>query len=198
MSAAAATAEAPKTGKKKLILIAAVVALLLAAAAVAGVLWMRKNAQIDEEIDTEEEVVEAPAKSKKDKSAPPVFLSLEPFTVNLADKNAERYAQIGVTLEVDSPEMADKLKSYMPAIRNNVLMVLAHKTSDELLERAGKEKLAREIMRASVRPLGIELEDEQDQEAASDDENPQPKKRKKKKEAYNPVRQVLFSSFIIQ
>ncbi|MEW6100084.1 MAG: flagellar basal body-associated FliL family protein [Pseudomonadota bacterium] len=198
MSAAAATAEAPKTGKKKLILIAAVVALLLAAAAVAGVLWMRKNAQIDEEIDTEEEVVEAPAKSKKDKSAPPVFLSLEPFTVNLADKNAERYAQIGVTLEVDSPEMADKLKSYMPAIRNNVLMVLAHKTSDELLERAGKEKLAREIMRASVRPLGIELEDEQDQEAASDDENPQPKKRKKKKEEYNPVRQVLFSSFIIQ
>lgn len=197
MSAAAATAEAPKTGKKKLVLVAAVVALLLAAAAVAGVLWMRKNAQIDEEIDTEEEVVEAPAKSKKDKSAPPVFLSLEPFTVNLADKNAERYAQIGVTLEVDSPEMADKLKSYMPAIRNNVLMVLAHKTSEELLERAGKEKLAREIMRASVRPLGIELEDEQDQEAATDDEDPPPKKRKKK-EAYNPVRQVLFSSFIIQ
>lgn len=197
MSAAAATAEAPKTGKKKLVLVAAVVALLLAAAAVAGVLWMRKNAQIDEEIDTEEEVVEAPAKSKKDKSAPPVFLSLEPFTVNLADKTAERYAQIGVTLEVDTPEMADKLKSYMPAIRNNVLMVLAHKTSDELLERAGKEKLAREIMRASVRPLGIELEDEQDQEAATDDEDPPPKKRKKK-EAYNPVRQVLFSSFIIQ
>ena len=76
-------------------------------------------------------------------------------------------------------------------------MVLAHKTSDELLERAGKEKLAREIMRASVRPLGIELEDEQDQEAATDDEDPPPKKRKKK-EAYNPVRQVLFSSFIIQ
>lgn len=198
MSAAAATAEAPKTGKKKLVLIAAVVALLLAAAAVAGVLWMRKNAaQADEEIDAEEEVIEAPAEHKKDKSAPPVFLSLEPFTVNLADKTAERYAQIGVTLEVDTPEMADKLKSYMPAIRNNVLMVLAHKTSDELLERAGKEKLAREIMRASVRPLGIELEDEQDQEAATDDEAPPPKKRKKK-EAYNPVRQVLFSSFIIQ
>lgn len=198
MSAAAATAEAPKKGKKKLILIAAAVAVVLALAAVAGVLWMRKSAADAEEADAEEQVTEAPAKSKKAKDAAPVFLSLEPFTVNLADKNAERYAQIGVTLEVDTPEMAEKLKAYMPAIRNNVLMVLAHKTSDELLERSGKEKLAREIMRESVRPLGIELPEEEPAEALGEDEDVKPRKKKKKKEVYNPVQQVLFSSFIIQ
>ncbi|HWP20394.1 MAG TPA: flagellar basal body-associated FliL family protein [Burkholderiaceae bacterium] len=192
MSAAAATADAPKTGKKKFILIAGILAVVLAAAAVAAVLLLRQNAHNDDEYD--EEVVEAPAKAKKDKNAAPVFLPLDAFTVNLADKNAERYAQIGVTLEIDSQEMAEKLKSYMPVIRNNVLMVLAHKTSDDLLERSGKERLAREIMRESVRPLGIELPDE-DEEAQVEEG---PARKKRKKAPYNPVRQVLFSSFIIQ
>ncbi len=35
-------------------------------------------------------------------------------------------------------------------------MILAHKTSQELLERAGKEQLAAEILRETVRPLGID------------------------------------------
>ena len=61
--------------------------------------------------------------------------------------------------------MADQLKAYMPAIRNGVLMVLASKTSQELLTRKGKEKLADEIMREAVRPLGIELASEDDEEA---------------------------------
>ncbi len=160
---------------------------------------MRKSAaHAEEDADAEEQVAEAPAKPKKGKDAAPVFLPLDPFTVNLADKNAERYAQIGVTLQVDTAEMAEKLKAYMPAIRNNVLMVLAHKTSDELLERSGKEKLAREIMREAVRPLGIELPDEESDEAVDEDESTPKKKKKKKKEVYNPVEQVLFSNFIIQ
>jgi flagellar FliL protein len=83
----------------------------------------------------------------------------------------------------------------MPAIRNGVLMVLAHKTSAELLERAGKEKLAAEIMREAVRPLGIEIEDEDEEQV---DEKPAKKKRKKKAAMHNPVEKVHFSSFIIQ
>ena len=50
------------------------------------------------------------------------------------------------------------MKAYMPAIRNGILMVLAHKTSAELLERSGKELLAAEIMRESVRPMGINIQ----------------------------------------
>jgi flagellar FliL protein len=88
--------------------------------------------------------------------------------------------------------MADTIKAYMPAIRSNVLMVLSHKTSAELLTVEGKEKLAREIQRESVRPMGIELDDE-------DEDNPAPKKKKKKKKhVESPVTQVLFSSFIVQ
>jgi flagellar FliL protein len=47
-----------------------------------------------------------------------------------------------LTLEIDDPKTGDQLKTYMPAIRNNILMLLAHKTAGELLTREGKLKLA--------------------------------------------------------
>ena len=133
----------------------------------------------------------------------PTFLPLEPFTVNLADRDQEHYAQVSITLEVEDAKFADQMKTYMPAIRNGVLMILAHKSSAELLERAGKEKLAAEIQREAVRPLGIEIdeEDEPAAKASGDDEEVEakPKKKRKKKPAvHNPVRHVHFSNFIIQ
>jgi flagellar FliL protein len=70
-------------------------------------------------------------------------------------------------------------------------MVLAHKTAAELLTREGKERLAKEIMRESVRPMGIELDDED--EAAS-----APRKKRKKAAVESPVTAVLFSNFIVQ
>ena len=114
--------------------------------------------------------------------------------VNLADKDVDRFAQVGVTLQVEDPKFADQIKAYMPAIRSNVLMVLSHKTAAELLSREGKEKLAKDIMRESVRPMGIELEDEEE------DTGDTTKKKKKKKKAAveSPVTQVLFSNFIVQ
>lgn len=202
MSAAmaqASDAASPKKGGKKLLLIvaAAVVLLLIAAGAAVYVLKARAAAA-DAEADSDEETVaveKAPAK-KTPSGAPPTFLALDSFTVNLADKTSERYAQVGITLEVDTAENAEKLKAYMPAIRNNVLMILAHKTSEELLTRSGKERLAREIMRESVRPMGIEIEPEED-EAAETQEAPKPRK-KKRRNVYNPVQQVHFSNFIVQ
>ncbi|WKB54502.1 flagellar basal body-associated FliL family protein [Eleftheria terrae] len=199
MSAApSADAASPKKSPKKLI-IGIVAALVLLLAGGGGALFMmKKGAHAEEGAEEEAPAAEEHAPKAAHKSGPPVFLPLDPFTVNLADKDSERYAQVGITLEVDSPEMAEQLKSYMPAIRNNVLMVLSHKTADELLDRAGKEKLAAEIMRESVRPMGIEIEDEDEDEAAEEAPKPKKKKKKKKKATYNPVQQVLFSNFIIQ
>ena len=162
MSAAAAVDASPKKGSKKLILIIAILGLLLVVGGGAAVFMVQQRAAAAaaDEYGDESEVARAPVRKRDPKHAP-TFVALEPFVVNLADREQERYAQIGVTLEVDDPKVADELKAYMPAIRNGVLMVLAHKTSTELLERAGKEKLAREIMRESVRPLGIEIDGEQ-------------------------------------
>src|SRR5688500_11495297 len=202
MSAAAAEpvedgdATAPaKPGRRKLIILI-VAAVLVAGAAGGGfMLWKKRQAAVaaaeaaaageGEEADVAAEA--APRKTTA--KGPPVFLPLEAFVVNLADRETERFAQIGITLELDDPKYGDQLKAYMPAIRNGILMVLAHKTSTELLTRAGKEKLAAEVMHAAVRPLGIELED---------DEETKPGAEKKTPVEDSPVRHVHFSSFIIQ
>ncbi len=163
MSAAAAAAEipeqapAPKTGKKKLILIGIVVLLVLAIAGGGTVWWLKKRAHAAA-VAAEEEGGAKVAEKKIDLAHPPTFLPLDPFVVNLADRDADRYAQIGITLELESPAFAEQVKVFMPAVRNAILMVIAHKSARDLLGRAGKEDLADEIMREALRPMGIEVE----------------------------------------
>ena len=195
MATTAVPAEAPPQdappagkGKKRLILIIAAAVLVLLLAGGGGAAWwvMKKNAKAAEDGEVAEadadadadEHAEAKAKKKKDdKKHTPVFLPLEMFTVNLADRESERYAQVGVTLELTDAKSGDTLKAYMPAIRNDILMLLAHKKASELQERSGKLTLAREIRRAAMKPLADD-DSEPDEDAA--------------------VRAVHFSSFIIQ
>jgi flagellar protein FliL len=200
-TAAADTAPAKGGGKKKLIIILAAVLVLVLGGGGAALLLLKKKAPAeDEDGEFIEEVAQAvPVKP----GAPPVFIPLDPFTVNLADKEVDRFAQIGITLEVVDAKTGDMIKTYLPAIRSNVLMVLSHKTSAELLSREGKERLAREIMRESVRPMGVELEPEPEPEAAAEDgeepkKRPKKKKKSKKPAVVSPVTQVLFSTFIVQ
>ena len=206
MSTAAATspaAEAPSKGsKKKLIIIVAAVLVLALAAGGAAMLLLKKKAAADDDADepaasTHRQVATA---STKHDSAPPIFVPLDPFTVNLADKDAERYAQVAVTLQIEDAHFADQLKVYMPAIRNNILMVLAHKTAAELLTREGKTKLASQILRESLRPLGYEVEAEPDEEAEPEAVTSKGKKKKSKRkpDPTYPIRAVQFANFIIQ
>ena len=193
---AAEPAAAPKGGgsKKLIIILAAVLVLVLVGGGAAFMLLKKKPPAEDGEDGAEATEAPAPKAHAKKSDHPPTFVPLDPFTVNLADKDVDRFAQIGVTLQVEDPKFADQIKAYMPAIRSNVLMVLAHKTAVELLTREGKEKLAKDIMRESVRPMGIELDDDDEHEAAD-----APKKKKKKKaHVENPISQVLFSNFIVQ
>lgn len=196
-TAPAAEEAAPKGGgsKKLIIILAAVLVLVLLGGGAAFMLLKKKP--VAEDGDEGAEATEAPAKPKAHAKSdhPPTFVPLDPFTVNLADKDVDRFAQVGVTLQVDDPHFADQIKAYMPAIRSNVLMVLAHKTAAELLTREGKEKLAKDIMRESVRPMGIELDDEDEADASA---SSTPKKKKKKAHVESPITQVLFSNFIVQ
>lgn len=195
--AAAADAPAAGGGKKKLIIIlAAVLLLVLIGGGAAVFLLKKKPAAEGEEGEETAAVAHTPAAPKVDPKNPPVFVPLEPFTVNLADKEVDRFAQIGITLEVADAKTGDLLKTFMPAIRGNILMLLSHKTAVELLTREGKEKLAREVNREAVRPIGIELEDED--EEAEQDEAPKKKKKKRKPAVVSPILNVHFSTFIVQ
>lgn len=196
-TAPAAEAAAPQGGgKKKLVMILAAVLVLVLVGGGAAVLLLKKKPAEDGEEGAEHAEVAPKAKAKPKSDKPPTFVPLDPFTVNLADKDVDRFAQVGVTLEVDDPKFAEQIKAYMPAIRSNVLMVLAHKTAADLLSREGKEKLAKEITREAVRPMGIELDDEDEEDPPAD--APKKKKKKKKVQVESPVTHVHFSNFIVQ
>ena len=203
-AAAADAAPSASGGKKKLIIIIAAVLLVVLIGGGAAFFLLKKKPAEGEEGDDGHAKAEAhePApkpKPKRDPSFKPVFVPLDPFTVNLADKESERYAQIGVTLEIDDIKTEADLKLYMPAIRNNILMVLSHKTAAQLLTREGKDKLAQSILYASVRPLGYDIEEDEDEEEPAADAPPPKKKKKKKKPPTNlPVTAVHFSNFIVQ
>lgn len=195
MSTAAPPADAPVTdavpvrrGKKKFIIIAAAILLLVltgGGAAAYYVMHMRHAAPVASDDDASEAPAPEPAPKKKEaRRSAPMFLPLELFTVNLADREAERYAQVGVTLEVADTKSSDQLKAYMPVIRNDILMLLAHKRAAELQERAGKLALAREIRRAALKALAADASDPPAGDGDADEEM--------------PVRAVHFSSFIIQ
>ncbi len=208
MSTAATVVEAPPPakGKKKLIIIiAAVAALVLVGGGGAAYFLLKKSpaAEADAEAEGDAEAADeshaAPAKSsgKHDPKSAPIFVPLDPFTVNLADRDAERYAQIGITLEIDEAHTGDLIKTYMPAIRNNILMSIADLTAGELMGRDGKAMLAERIRRETSRALGMEVPEEE----AADEEPKAGKKaapRKKKRALVLPVKAVHFSNFIIQ
>lgn len=202
-NAAAAEAPAAPKGKKKLIVIVAA-ALALLGGGGGGALLLLKKKPVDEDGEATAQVDKAKPKAKhagpaRDPKVAPTFVPLDPFTVNLADREVERYAQVALTLELDEQKTEMLVKNYMPAIRNNILMVLAHKTSPQILGAEGKTKLAGEIQRATARALGYEVEEPED-EAADDEDSTQPKKKRRKKtvDVALPVVAVHFSNFIVQ
>lgn len=216
MSAAPAPAPAAEGaapaggGKKKLVIIGAAVAVLLLGGGGGAFYMMKKKAAEAEAAAAEAEdggheedahakpAKKGPAKhDKKEHEGPPAFVPLDPFIVNLTDRDTDRYAQIGLNLQVDDPKVADEMKAYMPAIRNSILLILSHKSSEELLSPEGKEKLAGEIKRDAARAMGYEIEDP-DEEAEDESTAKKKKKKKKKVESYNPIVQVHYSTFVIQ
>ncbi|MDE1998314.1 MAG: flagellar basal body-associated FliL family protein [Burkholderiales bacterium] len=202
--AATAEGEAPKKGPKKLIIIiaVAVLVLLLGGGGAAYFIFKKKAHDAaadggDGDVSTEDV---QPEKPKRDSAHPPTFIPLDPFVVNLSDKDTERYAQVGISLQVEDPKMSEEMKAYMPAIKDSIILILSHKTSDELLTLEGKQKMAEEIRRAAARAMGYNVpEPEETNPDEVDTSAPKKKKRKKKKaEPYNPIEKVVYSSFIVQ
>ncbi|MFY7975933.1 MAG: flagellar basal body-associated FliL family protein [Rubrivivax sp.] len=223
MSSAAATADAvpPKKGNKKLIIIGAAVAALVLGGGGAAFMMMKSKAAAEAEAEESADGEDggsgkgsAKAKDAKkfDPKAVPTFTPLEMFTVNLADREVERYAQVGITLEMSDVAAGDRLKNFMPAVRNQILLALGDRKADELSSREGKLALALRIKLDTSRVLGAEFDDadfglgaDAATEAKPGDEAEEDTKAKKKTKAKKakaapelPVLAVHFSNFIIQ
>ena len=188
-------APAPAKSKKMLLIIIGVVLLLVVGGG--GAAWFVMSRSHADEDDGGGRA--APKEAPK---VAPTFLAMENMVVNLADPGGDRFAQIGITLEVEDAKTADQVKVYLPAIRSGILMLVSQRTSTELLQREGKEKLAGDILREVSRPLGYghaasSAKARVATVAEDGDEDGEARPAKKRVER-NPVRRVLFSSFIIQ
>jgi flagellar protein FliL len=148
-AAAPAEAEAPKS-KKKLFIIIGVAILLLGAGGAAA--WHFMAPQHDAKGAQHE-----PAK-------PPVFVNLEPFTVNLQPDGSEQYLQAGIVVQVKDQEAVDLLKLHMPQVRSRLLLLLSSKQSEDISTLEGKKKLTDEILAQLKLPF---VEKEKPQEVSS-------------------------------
>lgn len=185
-------AAAPAKSKKMLIIIVAVLVLVLAGGGAAAFFLMGKK-------NAEDEEGAAPARKEAPKVAP-TFLPMENMVVNLADPGGDRFAQIGITVEVADAKTAEQVKQYMPSIRSGVLLLVSQRTSEELLQREGKEKLAHDILREVSKPLGYTVPAKKARKdvVAEGEESEEDERAARRKAAQNPVHRILFSSFIIQ
>lgn len=195
MSDAAAAKDAPPKKSKKMLFI------LLAAlglGAGGGGAWYFLSAKKGGE---EEHAV---SKAEEKKAAQHVFVTLENFVVNLADRDSERYAQLGVVLEMEDKAAETRLTAKMPAVRNQILLLLSSKHAADLVTREGKETLATEIALAAALPLGWtppDPEEEAEEAAPRGKEGDKAKRKPKPKRPPpppNPVVEVHFASLLVQ
>ncbi|MDR1935664.1 MAG: flagellar basal body-associated protein FliL [Candidatus Accumulibacter sp.] len=165
---------APKKSGKKLLIVIIVLLLFVIVAGGAGALLLM-NRQHAEDADEEEVVEPVKTKKKSSKPSPPVYVAMDAFTVNLVPESGDQFIQVILSVEVVDAESGEQIKVYTPKIRNNVMLLLSSKKASELLTKEGKEKLAEEIRDQMNQVL--------DPRARGDDA---------------PVKEVLFTSFIIQ
>jgi flagellar FliL protein len=178
---------APKKSKKMLIIIVGAVVLVAVIAVAAVMLLGKKKGDAAEGKEDAEESTSA-AHPKFDPHKPPVFVALEPFTVNLASEDGnEQFLQVVASLRVGDEKIGEEVKAFMPQIRHEVLSLLAGKKPSEITSPDGREQLASDIKDICNEVMGWE---------------PPATKKKKKgaaaEEATGPVISVYFTQFIVQ
>jgi len=148
---------APKKKKKKRSLLKMLLLLTLLLGSAGGAAWYFLGDQQSEAATKPGMAKAATAKSAKTKavsSKPPVFVALEPFTVNLQhDDSSSQFLQVGLSLKLVDELYVDAIKQYMPEIRNRVLLLLSSKKASEISTLEGKKSLSIELSKEIVQPL---------------------------------------------
>ena len=137
---ATSTPEVTPPKKRKLGLLLLLLTLGLAAAGAAGAYYYFYYFN-----QVRAPVVEAPTA--------PIFVALEPFTVNLQPGGRSRFLHIGLTLKVADAQSQALVVQYLPEVRSRVLTVLSNRQADALVASADKAQLAVDLMAALNLPF---------------------------------------------
>ncbi|MBL8470544.1 MAG: flagellar basal body-associated FliL family protein [Rhodocyclaceae bacterium] len=180
----AAAGDAPPKKKGKLIIIIAVILVLaLGGGGAAWFLLVKKHADEEQGDEHAEEAPKPKPKKKAEPGAPPVFVNLEPFVVNLRPEgNGDQFLQVVAVLKVEDQHEAENVKLYMPEIRHHILLLLSAKKASEVGAPESREELAEDLKDAVNGVVG----------------EPPPKSKKKPQVPTGPIKSVFFTSFIVQ
>ena len=126
-----------KSKKKKRILIIGL--LVLALAGLGGGYFFMNN---------------RPAVAHKEvKAEMPIFMPLEPFTVNLQPGSRNRFLHVAVTLKMANAVSQTQMTQYLPEVRSRVLNTLSNREAESLATPEDKTRLSGEIMQSLSQPF---------------------------------------------
>jgi len=144
------TTEAPKKKKRSKLLLLAPLVLVLAGVPAGAYFWMHRGAPSGEG--------GGPAPEKPENFG---VMSLDPFTVNLADKEAPRFLRVTVQLVLNEKSAIEELKKdalKQAQLRSSLLELLTQQMAEHLNSPEGKTDLKKAIAaRAteSLKPLKV-------------------------------------------
>lgn len=125
-------------GKKMILIIIAGVLLLGGGG---GAAWFFMGGTEEKPAEHDEHV-----KAETGHEEPGPVMELEPFLLNLADREELRFLKVSIKLELDRPEEKTDYQNKIPAIRDSLLVLLSSKESQLLRTVNGKRRVREEIM----------------------------------------------------
>ncbi|WP_457567712.1 flagellar basal body-associated FliL family protein [Desulfurobacterium sp.] len=138
-------------GKKKLIFLVVLLLVLGAGGFAAYKFVFSKNQKVSQEKQTQKIIEEIKATENVG-----IMFDLGTFTVNLADKDIERYLRISIILELKNQKVQQEVQKRLPEIKDAIITLLLTKRSSDLKTPEGIEFLKEEIAKRvnAILPLG--------------------------------------------
>ena len=138
MATSTETVSPPGTSKKKIFIIMGVLVLVLAGLG-GGYFFMKSKSAA------------APVERKAEA---PIFLPLEPFTVNLQPGGRSRFLHVSVTLKMADAASQAQMTQYLPEVRSRVLSTLSNREAESLATPEDRTRLSGEIMQSLSQSFG--------------------------------------------
>jgi flagellar FliL protein len=119
-----------KSGKDGMLAICCSLLILLTGSVT---IWVSKNA-----------VAESSSRHLKELKAP-AYIALDPFAVNLAQEEGDKYLHAAFTVQVDNIEQVELFKKNLPLVRSQFLILLTAKKPSDVAGVEGKNELLKTI-----------------------------------------------------
>lgn len=148
-------AAAAGSKKKKIIIIGALAALLLVGGGVGAMLMMGGG----------DEAAAESAAAEAEKPVEAVYIDLKPeFVINFRDRNNRtKFLKAEMAVSTRDTDVEEAVTRHMPAIRNNLVLLLSRQIYEDLIPNEGKEALRQQalaevqsVLEAEIGKPGVE------------------------------------------